>query len=518
MRDNPTDSAGDVVVLYNANVLTMDERQPKAQVVGIRGNRIFSVAGPEAMRMFEGLSVKRIDCSGKTVLPGFNDAHCHPLALASSLLTLDFSQVKVKSIPEMRSHIQRYAEKAAVGAWIRAVGYSEFDLAEKHHPTRRDLDKAAPHHPVKLTHRSGHACVLNSLALKLAGITTETEEPPGGFIDRELDTGEPSGLLVGMEDRIAPVVPPPAAIEMEGAIKQIGQRLLIHGITSLQDASWRDSLKRWNDYRDLRRRGLIQSRVSMMIGPDEIEKFREKGLTGGRDLGQRMSGVKIVLDENNGRLNPPQDVLNEMVLQAHQAKLQIAFHAVEETTVEAAIAALEQALAKSPRSQHRHRIEHCSVCPPALTARLKALQAVVVTQPSFLYYSGDRYLETVPEAQQASLYPLASWLRAGLRLAAGSDCPVADTNPLVGIQAASTRQTQTGQTIQASESISALQALQMYTVGSAYASFDDMLKGAIVPGKLADLVVLSDDPTRNKQTAKVTTTIIDGKLAWSSGE
>lgn len=517
MRDQPADSA-EVLVLYNANVLTMDERQPRAQVVGIRGNRILSVAGLEAMRMFEGLTARKIDCHGKTVLPGFNDAHCHPFALASSLISLDCSPAKVKSIVEMRSHIQRQTEKAVGGTWIRAAGYSEFDLAEKRHPTRRDLDKAAPYHPVKLTHRSGHACVLNSLGLKLAGIARETEEPPGGFIDRELDTGEPSGLLVGMEERIAPVVPPPAAAEMARAVKQIGQRLLMQGITSLQDASWRDSLRRWYDYRELRQSGLIQSRVSMMIGPDEVEKFREKGLMGGRDLGQRMSGVKIVLDENNGRLNPPQDVLNEMVLQAHQAKLQIAIHAVEETTVEAAIAALEQALARSPRTQHRHRIEHCSVCPPALTARLKALQAVVVTQPSFLYYSGDRYLETVPEAQQASLYPLASWLRAGVRLAAGSDCPVADTNPLVGVRAAATRQTQTGQAVQAGESISALQALQMYTVGSAYASFEEMVKGALMPGKLADMVVLSDDPTHNGRTAKVTTTIIDGKIVWSSGE
>jgi hypothetical protein len=206
------------------------------------------------------------------------------------------------------------------------------------------------------------------------------------------------------------------------------------------------------------------------------------------------------------------------VHRAHEAGFQLALHAVEEDTVEAAIIALEYALSQTPKPDHRHRLEHCSVCPPHLVQRLRNIKATIVTQPPFIYYNGERYLATVPSDDLNWLYPIGSLLNSGLRVAASSDAPVAGLNPLVGIYAAVTRAAETGQILLPQEGISRLEALKMYTLEAAYASFEEGVKGCIAPGKLADLVVLSEDPTKvlpeQIKEIEVVMTIVDGKVVW----
>ncbi|GAG09654.1 unnamed protein product, partial [marine sediment metagenome] len=196
------------LILYNANVLTLDRHYPKAELVAVQNGKIVRISGSEALNELRGAGTKAIDCRGKTVLPGFNDAHCHLVAFAESLLTPDLSPPAVHSISDIQGKLRKLSEDFPLGSWIRARGYNEFYLAEKRHPTRWELDEATTSHPIKLTHRSGHAHVLNSLALALAGISIETPEPPGGMIERDLETGEPNGLLYGMSDYLAKVVPP----------------------------------------------------------------------------------------------------------------------------------------------------------------------------------------------------------------------------------------------------------------------------------------------------------------------
>jgi predicted amidohydrolase YtcJ len=198
--------------------------------------------------------------------------------------------------------------------------------------------------------------------------------------------------------------------------------------------------------------------------------------------------------------------------------LQLAFHVDEAETLNAAITALEYALSKAPRPNHRHRLEHCSVCPAHLMHRLKETGAMVVTQPPFIYYSGERYLATVPPADLQCLYAIGSLRASGIRVAASSDAPVVPFNPLMGIYAAVTRRTQSRQMLLPRESISSLEALKSYTIDAAYASFEENAKGSISPGKLADMVVLSEDPATvppdQIMKIKVFTTILDGKVVW----
>ncbi|UCC60042.1 MAG: amidohydrolase [Dehalococcoidia bacterium] len=507
------------LVLYNANILTVDSRRPRAELVAVGAGEIVWVGCNDDLELFKARS-RLINCEGRTVVPGFNDAHIHVLSYASKLLGIDCSPSSVTSISDIQREIRRHAQRVPPGTWLKAHGYNEFYLAERRHPTRRDLDLAAPNHPVRLEHRSQHACVLNSMALSLAGISVETPDPPGGQIDREIDTGEPSGLLFGMStymsDRVTPAI---SEEELEKGVELADKRFLSSGITSVQDTSVKNKFAQWQTFRRLKDRGKLTPRVSVMFGLHAIAKLKAQGMGPGYGDSQlRVGGIKMVLDEVGGRLNPPQDELNEDVFREHKDGFQVAMHAVEEGTVEAAAAALEYCMRVAPREDHRHRIEHCSVCPPQLMQRLKSINPVVVTQPAFIYYSGERYLQDVPEIQLPWLYRTRSFLESGLGPAASSDCPVVPFAPLIGLYAAVTRKAESGQVLSPEQVVSPEQALQMYTLNGAYASFEEHVKGSIEVGKLADMVVLSADPTEvapdEIKEIRVEKTIIGGEIVW----
>jgi len=505
------------LILHNANIITLDESKPGAAAVAVRGQRIAAVGTDSDILFHKGPKTQIIDCQGKAVVPGFNDAHCHPIALAAGLLSVDCGPASVRSIRDIQEAIRQRASQTQEGNWIRATGYNEFYLAEKRHPNRRDLDQAAPEHPVKLSHRSGHACVLNTRALELLGISSETEEPEGGMMERDLETGEPNGLLFEMNTYVDKMIPPLTDDELERGVTLANEALLANGITSLQDASWNNSASRWQLLRRLKQRGKLLPRISMMIGIDAVEDSRlldRSDCTDDLCLGP----VKVIIHAATGSLNPPQEELNQLVLRVHRMGLQMAFHVDEVETLNAAITALEYALSKAPRPNHRHRLEHCSVCPPHLLRRLKETGAMVVTQPPFIYYSGERYLATVPSGDLEWLYAIGSLRASGVRVAASSDAPVVPFNPLMGMYAAVTRKTESRQRLLPHESISPLEALKSYTVDAAYASFEEKSKGSISPGKLADLVVLSEDPATvpsdRIKGIQVLTTILDGKVVW----
>ncbi len=508
------------LILKNANVVTVDPGQSSAELVAIKGDKILLVGTNERLESVSGAKTKVIDCHGKTVVPGFNDAHCHTFSFVRKLLSIDLSPLSVSSIDEIKAVISRKAQNTPAGQWLTGTDYNDFYLAEKRHPTRWDIDEVAPHHLVVLSHRSLHACVLNSLALSLAGITGETPEPPGGLIDRDINTGEPTGILFDMLGYIREkVMPPLSEAELTNGIVLANQHYLSHGLTSLQDATFINDFSRWQTFRHSQDTGQLKSRVYMMCGMETVSQFQEAGLVlGSGDNQLRLGAVKMLLSEARGRLYPPQSELDQQVFNAHRAGFQLAIHAVQQSTVKAAILALEHAHSQLPQAGRRHRIEHCSECSPHLLRRLKKLQAVVVTQPPFLYYSGERYLATVPADRLQYLYRIKSLLNSGLVVAGSSDSPVVPDNPLVGIYAAIVRQAQSGQQLLPEECISASQALAMYTINAAYASFEEGIKGSITQGKLADMVLLSDDPTKvppeQIKDIKVEMTIIGGKVVW----
>jgi predicted amidohydrolase YtcJ len=252
----------------------------------------------------------------------------------------------------------------------------------------------------------------------------------------------------------------------------------------------------------------------MMVGPETRLLFERVGMvTGAGDSRLRLGAVKFLLE-----VEPDQDEINAAALECHLAGWQLAFHAIAESTVEAAVKALEHVNSRSPTAGRRHRIEHCGECPPHLIERLHRLGAIIVTQPPFIYSSGERYLATVNPAQLPWLYRIRSPLEAGVTVAGGSDAPVAPLDPLVGIYAAVNRRAESGQVLLPGEVVSAEQALALYTSNAACAAFEENDRGSISPGRLADIIVLSEDPIRVSperiNDIKVVMTIIGGEVVW----
>ena len=325
------------LVLHNANVITLDPSTPRATGVVCEGGVITSISVVDVERALRSGEYEEIDCEERTALPGFIDAHVHFLAYASSLTAVDCSPQTVASISDITAALSERAKRTPEGEWVRGTGYDEFRLREKRHPNRRDLDSFLPDHPVKLGHRSGHGTVLNSRALELAGISIETPEPISGFIDRYINTGEPTGLFIDLDDWLDERLgPQPRGDEMEPAARQAAEVFLSKGITSFHDASPCNSVKRWSFFRSLVSGSEPFPRATLMPGYAHLREFVEAGLGfGAGDDRLRVGHCKIVLSQAGGALQPSLIELREAVREAASVGFPVAIHAVEEAEVEA---------------------------------------------------------------------------------------------------------------------------------------------------------------------------------------
>lgn len=509
------------LVLANAHILTMDPAHPTMRSALVKDGKIAAISPDSDFIRSRKSASTFIDCRGRTVLPGFVDAHCHLVAYADSLVTLDLSPTHARSISDMQRMIIDAARTLGPTAWIRGRGYDEFSLAEHRHPNRWDLDVVSPRNPVRLTHRSGHAQVLNTAALQQVGIGSETGDPTDGLIERDVLTGDPTGLLFGEHPCLRHIDRQGRSRELARGIALANSMLLAQGITSVHDTSPHNDEERLQLLQSWRQDGLLLPRVHMALGWDEF--LRDRPISGdamGSHGSVTVAGVKIVIHETTGRLSPDQSDLNGMLSRVHRSGRQAIIHAVEQTTIESGCTAIERAMALLPGRDARHRIEHCSICPPALAKRLAAAGVMVVTQPAFLYFSGDRYLETVNSEDQRSLYPLATLLRAGVTLAGSSDFPVTPPAPMLGIGSAVNRQTRSNRYFAPEQGTSPFEALTLFTRNAAAAMFAETSIGTIRPGLFGDFVILSADPTKVPVRAikdiQVAMTIIDGQVVWEA--
>jgi len=507
-------------LFINGNFLTLTPTLPRCRWVAVKDGIIRYLGTGSVPQAFQAAAIDIVDLRGKTVLPGFIDPHLHFRALAESLATPSLDPKDgVRSIADITGIIRSAAKRSQPGKWLRASGYNEVYLAEERHPDRRDLDEAAPQHPVKLTHRSGNAHVLNSLGLAIAGIDSRTDDPVGGIIERHYETGDPTGVLWGLNDYLSARISDIDDKQLSHGVSLANEELLSHGITSFQDASPRNGRKRWKWFEDLKDSACLRPRVAMMVGWDGFEQLKE-GRFGSWASENRLCirGVKIKLDETSGALHPDLDTLKKRVLDIHLSGYQAIIHAIEPPAIDAAAEAIAHALNNDPRSDHRHRIEHASVCPPDLMAKLSRLGVMVTSHPAFIYASGDRYLKTVPDDQLPYLHPIASFINAGIGVSAASDAPIAGTNPMTALYSAVTRRSETGKPVLAEEGIALDLALQLFTRMPAAAMRQEDRKGTIVLEKLADLVVLSENPFEVPESKirdiDIAMTIIGGDIVW----
>ena len=514
------------LALVNANVITIDPARPKCRAVAVSGDRLTAVGSDDEVRRAVGRDTRVVDCQGLTLLPGFIDAHCHLLGLARSLRDLDCGPLVASSISALQGLVRSRAEATKPGGWVRGHGYDDLSLAEGRHPNRWDLDRAAPDHPVWLDHRSGHASVLNSAAMRLAGIHRETVDPPHGIIHRDPTTGEPSGLLFEttefLRERLGNLR---SDTDFEEGVRLAARLLLSYGVTSVQDAGVNNGPERWRTFAGLQGSGALPLQVTMFAGSGRLEDFLNMGEPNTRSHRLRLGHLKVMLTATTGALTPTSEELDELVSRAHRAGFPVAIHAVEEEAVAAAATALAKARYARPVTAGglpSDRIEHCAECPPNLVKAVRRSGAAVVTQPGFVYWNGPQYRTRVPETLQPHLYPAGALMRAGVPVAFGSDAPVIDPNPWPAIYSAATRLAHDGRPLKGDasvdQSVPIEEALRMHTLAAAATEGAASEKGSITPGKLADLVLVDADPTvvapELLKDIKPVLTIVGGKVVW----
>ncbi|MCE2465183.1 MAG: amidohydrolase [Dehalococcoidia bacterium] len=519
------------IIYQNANLLQcvtsgLALTDSRLSFVAVRGGRIVAIGPAEAASSMKGRGTRVVDCHGYTLLPGLVDAHCHFLALASRLSAIDCGRERASTIPQLVNIIAQESSKARSKewdgrGWIRAFGYDEFYLKEKHHPTRWDLDQVSLSYPVRLDHRTGHAMVLNSVAMSLLQITKDTSDPIDGVIQRDEDSREPTGVLLEMARWVRNRL---GHTRSEDEVRQ-GARLasrcfLSKGVTSIQDATPSNGPEQWDLFSELKGSGCLVPRVTMMVGADCANTAKRAAMRSREETGLRLGATKIMVTLTTGALQPSEEELRELVLREHSQGSQVAVHAVEAEAVEAVADALLHAQSVALRPDARHRIEHCSECPPHLVDKIAASGAVVVTQPGFICDVGERYASLADERFLPHLYPIADLAAAGVLIGAGSDAPVTLPDPMASIYAAVTRMTSSGICLGPGQGVPVEEAIVMHTRGGAFASFEEHRKGTIKEGNLADFVLLEQDPTAVEPGAlrdiRPLMTVVNGEVVWQA--
>jgi predicted amidohydrolase YtcJ len=514
------------LILVNGNIVTMSYEQPRARAVAVKDGKFVAVGTDKQILTHADENTGKIDLHSKFVVPGFIDAHVHGAFLGRS-----FSQINLraaKSVKEIQQKVRQRAEETPKGKWIIGNGWDQERLAESRYPSRFDLDAVTPNHPVLLTRVCGHVGVANSEGLKLAGITKKTETPEGGCIDSD-SLGVPNGILrENALNLVLEVLPKSTDEEVTDVCLLACQKMVEEGITT---AHWIvSSASEMRVLQKLKERGILPLRVYALIPVEYLNNLVELGLsTGFGDEKLRIGSVKILLDGSLGgrtaALKQPYDdspntkgvmlythkQLKQFAEKAHEANLQLAIHVIGDKAAETVLDTLEKIVKKTPRVDHRHRLEHASVLNPQLINRASKIGVVVSVQPHFTV--SDFWIsERLGKPRARWTYAFKSLLKAGVVLMGSSDAPVEPVSPILGVYAAVSRKTNR------QEQLTVDEALRMYTVNAAYGSFEECLKGSIEVGKLADLIVLSHDPYKtppqNLRGVKVEMTIVGGEIVY----
>jgi len=515
------------LILYNARIYPRADQRSLAQAVAIWNGLVTDVGTDQKILKLRSRSVKTIDLRGKTVLPGFTDSHIHLLNYGMML-----SNVKLydaRSIEDIKEAVAKAARKNPNG-WIVGRGWDQEKLREHRYLEKTDLDDTAPN-PVLLRRVCGHIAVANSAALKIANINRRTQNPEAGEIVRDPLNGEPTGLLkenalglveqmIRYDDKV-----------VEAALVTASQRLLRVGLTSLHCI-----INNAQELRVLRRlwdAGRIKQSIYAIIPLDSFDEAVKAGFATETNNGCfRIGGVKIFMDgslgartaalsepysdqpDSMGMLTFSEEKLNELVVRAEDAGFQLCMHAIGDRALGTILKVLETTSRASARRKLRHRVEHCSIIPLALMKRMRNLGLIASVQPRFIY-SDSWAIDRLGKRRSQYLYPFRSMLKNGVPLAAGSDGPVEDPNPMEGVWSAVTRPGLTNE-----ESLTVNQTLSAYTIGGAYASHSESSQGTIEPGKRADFVVLDRDPLspngKELRDVRVVQTFINGELVYGS--
>ena len=529
------------LIIFDATVRTMDQRQPTAQAVAILGNRIVAVGADSEIKKLAGPSTRTIDAHKQLLLPGFNDSHVHFLTGGFQLSSVDLRDAD--SPAEFAARIKAFAGRLSAGRWITGGDWDHERWPQANLPTKELIDELTPNTPVFVSRLDGHMALANSFVLRLAGVTSQTPDPPGGLIVRDPKTGEPTGILKDAAMNFVYKVMPASTVEEKlAAARAATAHAAKLGVTSVQDMSAGSDV---GIYQTLLDRGELKTRIYAMTALTNWERLARAGVRAhfGSDM-LRIGGLKGFADGSLGSTTAffyepyldtpnssglagdemfPESAMLERVRNADRAGLQVMIHAIGDRANATILSIFEQVAKENGERDRRFRIEHAQHLRPTEIPRFGRDKVIASMQPYHAIDDGRWAEKRIGKERSKTTYAFRSLLAAGATLAFGTDWFVAPLDPMLTVYAAVTRRTFDGKNPNGwvpEQKISVEEAVRAYTVGSAQAEFMDDRKGTITVGKLADVVLLtrdifSIDPIEIEKV-KVAMTIVDGRVVYEA--
>ena len=535
------------IVFKNGNVYTASNKTPQAEAIAVKADRIVFVGSNAEAQKHVGSTTRVVDLKGNTVLPGFTDSHQHLSGVGQREMTLNLEGST--SLEDFLAKVKARVDQAKAGEWITGRGWIETHWKPPVFPTRSDLDKVAPNNPIILTRADGHASVVNSAALNLAGIDKTTANPFGGEISKDKKSGEPNGMLLdSAQGLVRRRVPPTAAADAERAVVLGVKRNIELGWTQVQDAGGS-----YNDveiFKKLYAAGTIKLRIYKAVhgpGPSATRLLTEGATIGAYGNRFTFRAIKVVSDgalgsrgaaleepysdapDTSGFLTVKPEELRPMLVEALRKGIQVETHAIGDRANRFILDEYQTALSAVPPDQRkveapRWRVEHAQIVNPDDIGRFARMRIIPSMQPS--HAIGDLFFapSRVGIKRLTGAYAWESFIKLGLPVAGGSDAPVERGEPMIEFYAAVARKDPKGFSSEGwhpEQAVTREQALKMFTLWPAYAAFEEELRGSIEVGKLADLTILSADimkiPEAEILKTRCVMTVINGEIVFQQG-
>jgi predicted amidohydrolase YtcJ len=538
----PGGTSPDLVVV-NAKVYTMDTRSPRAEAFAVSGGRFVAVGSSSDVGNLAGKNTQTFDAKGMTVVPGFIDCHNHAggETLLNEVLVGNPFEVEFVSIRSIVRKLRERAESTPPGTWVEGYFFDDTKVSDKRQLSIRDLDEVSSEHPVIVRHRGGHTYFYNSKAFAMAGITKDTPNPMGGTYDKDANgtlNGRVTDLASAPFSKVGTrptYTPAQREQRARDGVAHMSKEFARYGLTSVHHEGGDLAAMQ-----DVRARGDLRHRISYETSGRTLEAMISAGLQSGfgdewikfgataehvvdGSFSERTMALSTpyagVTPPYKGNVTETQDTLNEWVERVHRAGIQVNCHANGDVAIDMYLTAMERALKLAPRADARPKITHCTLLTPSLVARMKAMGAVPALFTTYAYYNPDKFVY-YGEEMMKNCMAFRSLLDAGIYAAAGSDFSPGPFAALMGIQGMVTRKGWDGKVWGANQKISVSEAIAVNTYNGAWASGEEAIKGSITAGKLADFVVLADDPhTVDPEKIKdiqIVRTVVGGTISFQA--
>jgi predicted amidohydrolase YtcJ len=485
------------LLITDAHIVTMDRSRPYATTIAINKGRICAIGMQEELKLYCGKNTLIKSYKGKTILPGFIDAHIHFKSMINAARVLDCSYQKAASLSALMQLIKNAAISLPKGQWLTAYGYDEAMYPERCGPTREMIDHLVPDHPVVLRHQTGHEAVLNGMALQLIGWESEVH----------------NGVVSGDVERISMIKPPGKNPIPDLLVAQCVNKLLSQGITSFQDATVTNGPSSLKQMLQWKEKGILPLRFRTFWGMNEISKYLQYA----DKFPIEVNGAKFIVEETMISSTLEKELLNDWIFLANRG-ISIAVHVVDVSSLVFILELFKKLKMKvNAGLSVKYRLEHVGLCPPGFAEEIAKLGLMVVTQPGFLYYRGSKYVRQIESDLYSWLYPVGELHSKGVMVAGSSDAPISPPNMFQHMVAINERITNNGIRLGEGPRLKLIEILRIFTYNAAYATGLSYM-GALSLGKRADMIVLDrnplDTPLSEWVQIQVLQTYVDGKVCY----